>query len=81
MTRILKMNAHLLEKNAKEIQRLETDATIARDRRSGYNQAVLDDALNIKLQESAARALSLKEDTLKAEVCENLIRIICSELS
>ncbi len=81
MTRILKMNAHVLEKDAKEVQRLETDAAIARDRRDGYSQAVLSDALNIKLQESAARALVLKVDTLKAEVCENLTSNFCSELS
>ncbi len=78
MARILKMNAHLLEKDAKEMQRLETDTAIARDRRDGYNQAVLGDALNIKLQESAARALALKVDTLKAEVYENLTSNFCS---
>ncbi len=75
------MNAHLLEKDAKEMQRLETDAAIARDRREGYNQAVLSDALNMKLQESAARALALKADTLEAEVCENLISNVRRELS
>ncbi len=73
MTRILKVNADLLEKDAKEMQRLETDAAIAKDRREGYNQAVLSDALNIKLQESEARALALQADALEAEVCKKLI--------
>ncbi len=70
MTRILKMNTHLLEKDAKEMKRLETDAEIARDRREGYNQAVLGDALNMKLEKSVSRALAINEDMLKAEVCE-----------